>query len=120
MILFGGENAGQYLNDVQALSFPSMYPLTLSTSPLAGGSVQSNPSGTCQIAGSMVTITATPAANYTFTGWSGDASGTTNPLTVTMDAAKNITANFATYELTTSASPPRGRASTPPSYEDPV
>ena len=52
--------------------------------------------------GSSVQLIATPSAGYIFTGWSGDATGSTNPLTVTMDANKNITANFAinTYTLT--------------------
>ena len=44
--------------------------------------------------GSSVTLTATPAAGYIFSSWSGDATGTTNPLSVTMNANKNITANF--------------------------
>ncbi|RYE12267.1 MAG: DUF3494 domain-containing protein [Sphingobacteriales bacterium] len=38
---------------------------------------------------------AVPASGYTFTGWSGDASGTTNPLTFSINSHKNITANFA-------------------------
>lgn len=58
--------------------------------------------------GSSVVLTATPAAGYTFTSWSGDATGTTNPLTVSMNANKNITANFTaipanTYTLTVTA-----------------
>lgn len=57
--------------------------------------------------GSTVVLTATPAAGYIFSSWSGDATGTTNPLTVTMDANKNITANFIaipanSYTLTVS------------------
>jgi len=39
-------------------------------------------------------ITATPNAGAVFVGWSGDASGTDNPLTLTMDANKTITAIF--------------------------
>ena len=46
-------------------------------------------------AGSSVQLTATPAAGYRFTGWSASATGTTNPLTVVVDAPKTITANFA-------------------------
>jgi GH25 family lysozyme M1 (1,4-beta-N-acetylmuramidase) len=45
--------------------------------------------------GSQQQINATPNLGYWFTGWSGSVSGTGNPLFVTMDADKNITANFA-------------------------
>jgi uncharacterized repeat protein (TIGR02543 family) len=57
--------------------------------------------------GDFVKLTATAASCYTFTGWSGDASGTTNPLPITMDGHKKITANFQQkqYTLTTSVSP---------------
>ncbi len=46
----------------------------------------------------------------TFTGWSGDVLTTTNPITVTMDGAKAITATFALnqYTLTLSAAPAVG------------
>jgi uncharacterized repeat protein (TIGR02543 family) len=46
-------------------------------------------------AGTVVTLTASPAAGYVFTGWSGALSGTKNPSTVTMDADKKVTASFA-------------------------
>ena len=44
--------------------------------------------------GTSVTITATPNPEYEFTGWSGGASGTDNPLTVVMTSDKTITASF--------------------------
>ena len=44
--------------------------------------------------GTDAQITATPNAGAVFVGWSGDASGTDNPLTLTMDANKTITAIF--------------------------
>ncbi|GEM_PF-756063 len=65
------------------------------------GSVTKNPDQATYDSNSTVELTATPGVGYHFTGWSGDATGTTNPLTVTMDANKNITANFSinTYTL---------------------
>jgi hypothetical protein len=39
-------------------------------------------------------LTAVPNVGYQFSSWSGDASGTVSPLTVSMIANKNITANF--------------------------
>jgi uncharacterized repeat protein (TIGR02543 family) len=39
-------------------------------------------------------LTATPKAGYAFTGWSGSATGTVNPLSVTMTNNKAITGNF--------------------------
>jgi uncharacterized repeat protein (TIGR02543 family) len=41
------------------------------------------------------TLSAIPNPGYVFTGWTGDASGTANPLIVLMDADKTIGANFA-------------------------
>ncbi|MDP2335138.1 MAG: ice-binding family protein [Bacteroidota bacterium] len=58
------------------------------------GTVVKNPAQATYNSGSTVQLTATPNTGYTFTSWSGDATGTTNPLTVTMNANKNITANF--------------------------
>lgn len=54
------------------------------------------------VSGSQVTLTATPATGWRFAEWAGDASGTDNPLTVTMTSDKSITAHFEriTYALT--------------------
>lgn len=65
------------------------------------GTVTSNPAGisctpTCFsgfTAGTPVTLTATPASGFAFTGWSGDCSGT-GTCSVTMSALKNVTATF--------------------------
>ena len=59
------------------------------------GSVTKNPNQPTYASGSSVQLTATPNTGYTFVSWSGDASGSANPLTVVMNANKNITANFA-------------------------
>jgi len=39
-------------------------------------------------------------AGWTFDHWSGDLSGSTNPININMDADKNVTANFVRYYLT--------------------
>jgi uncharacterized repeat protein (TIGR02543 family) len=39
-------------------------------------------------------LEATPASGYAFINWTGTSTSTTNPLSVTMDAAKSYTANF--------------------------
>jgi len=44
--------------------------------------------------GTSANITAAPNPGYRFTGWTGDASGTENPLTITMDADKTVGATF--------------------------
>ncbi|CAK0782309.1 hypothetical protein CCP4SC76_880002 [Gammaproteobacteria bacterium] len=76
-------------------------PYTLSVSKVGSGTVTSNPSGiscgsTCSASfnsGTSVTLTATPASG-TFSGWSGDCSGTST-CTVSMTAAKSVTATFS-------------------------
>jgi hypothetical protein len=79
-------------------------PQTLTVTVNGNGSVASAPTGidcgaTCNAqftAGAVVTLTATPAADSVFTGWSGDCAGT-SPCSVTMNAAKSATAQFALH-----------------------
>jgi len=58
------------------------------------GTVVKLPNTATYNSGATVSLTATPATGFVFTSWSGDATGTASPLTVTMNANKNITANF--------------------------
>ncbi|MBL9219051.1 MAG: hypothetical protein JNG82_11220 [Opitutaceae bacterium] len=69
----------------------------------AGGAVSA---GGTYTAGTTVMITATPSGTHDFTGWSGDAGGSANPLAVLMDRAKTVQAGFApkNLSLTTNAS----------------
>lgn len=71
-------------------SGPTQY--TLTTNATSGGSVTT---GGTYDEGTIVQISATPDAGYQFDNWSGDASGSINPLSVTMDGNKSITANFS-------------------------
>ncbi len=61
----------------------------------SNGSVSIDPDQTTYNYGDRISITATPATGYTFSGWSGDVSGKSNPLTLVVDTAYDITANFA-------------------------
>lgn len=92
-------------------NFIAQYNLTTSASPSGGGTI--TPGGVYD-KGSLVTITASPTSGYRFDRWSGDATGTSSTVTLTMDSDKTVTANFiAQYTLTTSASPSTGGTITP-------
>lgn len=72
---------------------------TLSTATSGQGSVSLNPSGGTYLEGTQVTMTANADTNWAFDHWSGDASGSENPKTITMDANKSVTAHFVeSYE----------------------
>jgi uncharacterized repeat protein (TIGR02543 family) len=60
----------------------------------------SEPGGTYE-AGTMVTLTANPAPGHQFIEWSGDLTPQSgaNPATITMNAAKHVTATFAAIQI---------------------
>ncbi|WP_370088027.1 Ig-like domain-containing protein [Ekhidna sp.] len=75
----------------------------LTTSVTGEGIITLNPSGGSYAENTVVSLTATPSAGYQFDGWAGDLSGRQNPISITMDADKNVTATFVPiYTLTTS------------------
>jgi uncharacterized repeat protein (TIGR02543 family) len=86
------------------------YRLSVAVNPVGGGEVDSSLVYDEYGAGTQVTLTATPAVDYEFVSWSGDASGTEPVVTVTMDSDKSVTANFHViqYSLVTSVSPAGG------------
>ena len=81
---------------------PGELPLTVTVSPSGSGTVSSAPAGiscgsNCSASyshGTSVTLTATPASGYQFSGWYGPCSGTGTCL-VTMDQVQLVTAQFA-------------------------
>jgi uncharacterized repeat protein (TIGR02543 family) len=73
--------------------FSPQYALTMNVSPANSGTT--NPSGKkYYFIGDTVTLTATPAAGYVFTGWSGAISSTDNPAKIIIPGAVSVTANF--------------------------
>ena len=80
---------------------PVFFSLNVTLAGTGTGSVSSDPDGIdcpgdCSqsyLEGTLVTLSATPAAGSSFAGWSGDCSGTAS-CSVTMDAARSVTATF--------------------------
>jgi trimeric autotransporter adhesin len=78
--------------------------LTIAKTGHGTGAVESSPAGIdcgtgCSHAfpvGTLVTLTATPAAGSTFTGWSAQGCPGTGTCAVTMNSATSVTANFQT------------------------
>src|SRR6185436_19649112 len=85
------------------------YSIATSSSPAAGGSTTGG--GTVS-SGSSVTVTATPAACYTFLNWTegGTVVSSAASYTFTANANRTLVANFtaATYSIVTSSSPAAG------------
>jgi len=90
---------------------PSTFALTVAKAGSGSGTVTSSPTGidcgsSCAgnyVGGTSLTLTATPAADSVFTGWTGSCSGT-GPCTVNLTADTSVTANFTlkTFALTVS------------------
>ncbi|MFA4936805.1 MAG: hypothetical protein WC575_00720 [Patescibacteria group bacterium] len=96
-------------------TFNVCYALTRSVLPSSGGTIAvslANSAGCVAnsytyVNGEVIQLTATANSGYGFSNWSGDASGTTSPVSITMGTApKSVTANFVvTYTLTGSKTP---------------
>jgi trimeric autotransporter adhesin len=69
--------------------------VSLTVLPNGNGTVAIDPARNVYTNGDSVTLTAAPATDCVFTGWSGDASGKSNPLVLLLNTNKLITANFA-------------------------
>ena len=79
----------------------------------ANGSVTKRVNGVVTTAtsfaqGTAVQLTAAANTGYTFGSWSGSAAGTANPVSLTMDGNKAVTANFTQNSYTLSISAANG------------
>ena len=68
--------------------------VALTAAPDGFGRVTTSPRANSYAFGIQVQLTATPDSGQTFLGWSGDASGPSDPLLITMDQSKVITGVF--------------------------
>ena len=69
--------------------------LGVTVAPPGSGNVARLPDQATYPHGSAVQLTATAASGFHFSNWSGDLTGSTNPVMLTMDADKVVVAHFA-------------------------
>jgi len=67
----------------------------LNINTVGNGSVTADPAKAYYSGGDVVTLTATAAPGWVFTGWSGDLTGDDNPAVVIMDGDKAVVATFS-------------------------
>ena len=89
-------NTPNYVFKIQPVftSTTSTSSYTITSTTVGQGSVAKNPSQTNYASGSSVQLSATPTSGWVFSSWSGDASSTSNPLTVSVTKNLAVTATF--------------------------
>jgi len=75
---------------------PELFNLSVTISPIGSGTV--SPASGLFEDGESITLTATPNQGYIFSNWSGNASGNTNPLQITITKNMVISAQFDTLD----------------------
>jgi hypothetical protein len=99
------------MNAAESVTATFVQDVALTVNVTGSGSVTSSPAAincpsTCSAnfaAGTQVTLTATPANGWGFSGWGGACSGVGNCV-VTMNAAQSVTATFAQTQYTLNVS----------------
>ncbi|MGD0978566.1 MAG: hypothetical protein ABR962_05425 [Candidatus Bathyarchaeia archaeon] len=79
---------------IDATAAPPGAQYTLKVNVIGNGTVTANPSNATYASGTVVSLTAAPSASWSFSGWSGDVTGAQNPVNVTMNGNKTVTATF--------------------------
>jgi hypothetical protein len=88
-------NIGAYGGTPQASKSIPLYSVQVQVTPTTGGTVTRNPIGPAYFYRETVQLHATPALGYRFDRWQGAVSGTTDTVSMVMDANKSVTAVFA-------------------------
>jgi hypothetical protein len=113
MKVYSNDDSEQILLKGMGENNPTPQTFSLTVNQPTNGRITSSPSGIdCSSAcshsynqGTSVTLTAIPDSGYTFASWSGACSGSTTTCTLSMTAAKTVTANFVEH-----SSPPPGNS----------
>ncbi len=99
-------------------NFNRQYSLIVNVYPQTGGTV--TPGSGFFNEGSLVKISATPAAGYFFTGFSAGLTGTTPSQTITMTQSVLVQAAFSLQAAVVAAMSPSGSAPTGASFTQPL
>lgn len=81
----------------------SLDQVSLTVIPSGGGSVSVFPAKKVYASGELVTVWATPEVGMKFTGWTGGADGTLNPLSLVLTNSKRV---FASFDQRSATNPP--------------
>ena len=92
------------------VSFATTFPLSATVSPAGTGIIAASPASAdgYYSPGTTVLLTASPIGDYGFDNWTGDATGSSNPITLTMDGRHSVIAHFATAVTVTFTTTPTG------------
>ncbi len=94
------ENQAEIVFDTEASIWTNVWrntigtPYALTVQTIGQGAVLRDPWKDLYFPGQVVTMTAIADPGWAFAGWSGDLSGTANPITVTIIADTSVTATF--------------------------
>ncbi len=85
---FGGGLYDAFITKLNFSGSITTYSLTITAG--SGGTTDPSPGTYTYNEGTEVTIRAIPDNGYEFSGWSGEASGTTHLITITKDSDKSV------------------------------
>lgn len=83
------------------VAFTKVSGFTLTAATAGGGTITLNPTNGIYLSNTVVNLTATPDAGWTFLGWLGDASGNSSTNSVIMNRDRYVEAIFGTSLNTT-------------------
>lgn len=96
----GVTNATEYVPITITNGTITLREYTLSVPIDGSGSVTKNPSLATYPYGTVVQLTAIGNTGWTFSSWTGNLSGSTNPISITMNGNKSVTAHFTQNQYT--------------------
>jgi M6 family metalloprotease-like protein len=82
------------MNNIQ-VNYIRQYHLTIVSG--TGGTTNPAPGNYLFDTGAVVSVTASPNTHYRFLNWSGSATGSANPVSLTVDGDETVTANFERF-----------------------